>query len=519
MDAIVSILPQTQGANGVSGATAPDAAEAGVFASLLAGQTAPIAPVPAIPSRPNGGNAFAASTTAESASMLSSMTQTPAATGVPAGAAFADTDSAAAASLPASPTTGAQANGEAANMVAATATMPGSASGAAAAVIGGISGDASSPVKATAEAGVDTATTGKSGTAQPASANGAASPLPEGGDKSAVKTNVADLPNGPADGSPKSNEAAQLVQTANGAQPSANPAVAQTAAANMPAVTAAATLPHAPVQAGVQARREASGPDKMHAGGTSSVSKSAASNASSRATSSASVSAVKPETVSPPPPPTLSQTPAPPVVGLPAEAARMALGDAARAAPPPIDAGQSDPAADAEQLDLSSLRAADASRTAERPGTAAGSARFTPATAGTLAAQIAAKFQNGERRFEIRMDPPELGRIEVKLQVGNDNRVQAMLSAERPETLNDLRQYARELERALEESGLQLDTDGLSFELSQGEEDQSQNPEGSGRFSSLEFAEDLSGPITAAALPRELYGFQLSARSGVDIRL
>ena len=525
MDAIVSILPQTQGANGVSGATAPDAAEAGVFASLLAGQTAPIAPVPAIPSRPNGGNAFAASTTAESASMLSSMPQTP--TGVPAGAAIANTDPAATASLPASPTTGAQASRETANMVAATATTPDSASGAAAAmpgsaaaVIGGQSSVSTlSPSTVVPEPGVDSAVTGKTGTAQPASANGAASPLPEGGDKSAVKTNMADLPNGPADGSPKSNEAAQLAQTANGAQISANPTVAQPSAANTTIATAAATLPPAPVQAGVQVRREASGPDKMQSGGTSSVSKSTVSNAASSPTASASASAVKPETVSPPPPPTLSQTPAPPVMGLPAEAARLALGDAARAAPPPIDAGQSDPAAETEQVDLSSLRAADASRTAERPGTAAGSARFTPATTGTLAAQIATKFQNGERRFEIRMDPPELGRIEVKLQVGNDNRVQAMLSAERPETLNDLRQYARELERALEESGLQLDTDGLSFELSQGEEDQGQNPKGSGRFSSLEFAEDLSGPITASALPRELYGFQLSAHSGVDIRL
>ncbi len=94
-----------------------------------------------------------------------------------------------------------------------------------------------------------------------------------------------------------------------------------------------------------------------------------------------------------------------------------------------------------------------------------------------------------------------------------------MLSAERPETLNDLRQYARELERALEEAGLQLENDSLSFELSQGEEDQDQTPQGSGRFSRLEFAEDLAGSVTAAAPPQELYGFRLSARSGVDIRL
>ncbi len=202
--------------------------------------------------------------------------------------------------------------------------------------------------------------------------------------------------------------------------------------------------------------------------------------------------------------------------------ARFMQADTGRLAPLPqavADPALSDAPVDQDSVDLSSLRAAETSRTAERPGTAAGTARFTPATAGTLAAQIAAKFQNGERRFEIRMDPPELGRVEVRLQVGNDNRVQALLSAERPETLNDMRQYARELERALEEAGLQLDSDGLSFELTQ---DQDEAGDSDGKlpgFHQVEFAEDEAGPVMAAAPPAELYGFRLNARSGVDIRL
>lgn len=547
MDAILSILPQTQSASSAGGTAAPDAAGDGAFAALLAGQTAAVTPVPAIPSRPNGGNVFSPATTADTGPVLTALAQTPALSGLTAGPQSAAGDAAAAASLPASPTTGETSGVQSATPAETAITMPGHGGGSAgngSTPDAANSGDKSTPsspqipTSVAGEPGASTNASGKTGTAQPASDNGAQTPLAEGADKSAVKTNMAAVPNGAADTALKSNEAAQLAQAAGTAQPASaasagsGNAVAQTttspttgAAATTPAAagnTAAAALPQAPVQAGVQARREASGMDKMQQAGTNSVSKSGAAAGGSGANSaaSASASAVKPEAATPPAPqPAASQTATPPPADLPAEAVRLAQGDAARTAPPPLDVANPDSASETEQADLSNLRAADASRAAERPGIAAGSARFTPAAAGALAAQIAAKFQNGERRFEIRMDPPELGRIEVKLQVGNDNRVQAILSAERPETLNDLRQYARELERALEDAGLELGNDGLSFELSQGEDDPGQTPQGSGRFSSLEFAEDLSGSITAAALPRELYGFQLSARSGIDIRL
>lgn len=545
MDAILSILPQTQSVSGAGGTAAPDAAGDDAFAALLAGQTAPVAPVPAIPSRPNGGNVFSPATTADTGPVLTALAQTPALSGLAAGPQSAAGDAVAAASVPASPTTGETSGAQSATPAAKA--MAGGSGGSAGngstpdAANGGDKSTPSSPLVPTSVAGQPGASTnasGKTGPAQPVSDNGGQTPLTEGADKSAVKTNMAAVPNGTADTALKSIEAAQLAQAAGSAQPASaasagsGNAVAQTAAspttgaaATTPAAagnTAAAALPQAPVQAGVQARREASGMDKVQPAGTNSASKNSAPAGGSGANSaaSASVSAVKPEAATPPAPqPAASQTATPPPADLPAEAARQAQGDAARTASPPLDVANPDSASETEQADLSNLRAADASRAAERPGIAAGSARFTPAAAGALAAQIAAKFQNGERRFEIRMDPPELGRIEVKLQVGNDNRVQAILSAERPETLNDLRQYARELERALEDAGLELGNDGLSFELSQGEDDPGQTPQGGGRFSSLEFAEDLSGSITAAALPQELYGFQLSARSGIDIRL
>jgi len=69
------------------------------------------------------------------------------------------------------------------------------------------------------------------------------------------------------------------------------------------------------------------------------------------------------------------------------------------------------------------------------------------------------------------MDPPELGRIDVKLEFGRDGRMTANLSVERAETLDLLLRDARALERALAGSGLNTDKDSLNFSL----KDQSAN--------------------------------------------
>jgi flagellar hook-length control protein FliK len=56
-----------------------------------------------------------------------------------------------------------------------------------------------------------------------------------------------------------------------------------------------------------------------------------------------------------------------------------------------------------------------------------------------LAIEIAGKALAGKNRFEIRLDPPELGRIEVRLDVDRDGNVTSRLTVERVETLDLLR--------------------------------------------------------------------------------
>lgn len=82
-----------------------------------------------------------------------------------------------------------------------------------------------------------------------------------------------------------------------------------------------------------------------------------------------------------------------------------------------------------------------------------------------LAVHIAQQAQNGVKRFDIRLDPPELGRVEVRLDVTREGQVTTHLVVERSETLDMLQRDARSLERALQNAGLDLSEDGMTFSL------------------------------------------------------
>lgn len=97
-----------------------------------------------------------------------------------------------------------------------------------------------------------------------------------------------------------------------------------------------------------------------------------------------------------------------------------------------------------------------------------------------VAMHLSRAVQNGINRLTIRLDPAELGRVEVKLEIGHDGRAIAWVAAERPETLELLQRDARALERALQQAGLQTDADSLSFSLSQGDQQGGALADGSG---------------------------------------
>lgn len=95
------------------------------------------------------------------------------------------------------------------------------------------------------------------------------------------------------------------------------------------------------------------------------------------------------------------------------------------------------------------------------------SPRLDQASLAGFAASMAQRVQGGGTRFEIRLDPAALGKIQVKLEVSADNRVEAVLSTHRPEVLADLQRGADALRRALSDMGFELGSGGLSFSLEQ----------------------------------------------------
>lgn len=138
-----------------------------------------------------------------------------------------------------------------------------------------------------------------------------------------------------------------------------------------------------------------------------------------------------------------------------------------------------------------------------------------------IAQLIAKRFGEGGRSFDIRLDPAELGRVHVRLEIGADRTVQAMLTAEKPEALQELQRHARELERALADAGLELGESGIGFALFDGSQDQDR-PAG-GSPSSAGDHDDEAARLTLepqrsdAAIER--FGFTLAARGGVDVRI
>jgi flagellar hook-length control protein FliK len=82
-----------------------------------------------------------------------------------------------------------------------------------------------------------------------------------------------------------------------------------------------------------------------------------------------------------------------------------------------------------------------------------------------VAVQIKKAIGQGADQIRIQLKPAELGVVEVKLSVTEDGRAMAVVSAERPETLDLLQRDASGLRQALQDAGLSTDSNSLSFNL------------------------------------------------------
>ena len=135
-----------------------------------------------------------------------------------------------------------------------------------------------------------------------------------------------------------------------------------------------------------------------------------------------------------------------------------------------------------------------------------------------VAVEIAAQSQNGKNSFEIRLDPQELGRIDVRLDVDRDGNVTTKLIVDRAETLDLLKRDASNIERTLQDAGLKTSDNTLQFSL-RDQQSFTGNDRNNGTGATtarIVLPDDDGVPLEAV---RSNYGRLLGLGRGVDISI
>ena len=96
---------------------------------------------------------------------------------------------------------------------------------------------------------------------------------------------------------------------------------------------------------------------------------------------------------------------------------------------------------------------------------AQGATHAHPATQVVAATLVKSAASGESKSMTLRLDPPDLGRIEVHMQFTKDKTMKAHMVIEKPETLLMLQRDAQILERSLHEAGMDAGGNALSFEL------------------------------------------------------
>ncbi len=158
---------------------------------------------------------------------------------------------------------------------------------------------------------------------------------------------------------------------------------------------------------------------------------------------------------------------------------------------------------------------------AETPESPARSVRATPETLAALSAQMARRLDDGITRFELELNPSELGRVDVRLEIDASGGIRAAFTFERPSSASELGRRADELQKSLESAGFNL-SGGLSFDVAgdrshsrhstwaEAREDRAHSPAAPEPDLSLE---------TSTLIADALSGRRPPSRSGVDIRI
>ncbi|AEP10039.1 flagellar hook-length control protein FliK [Micavibrio aeruginosavorus] len=103
-----------------------------------------------------------------------------------------------------------------------------------------------------------------------------------------------------------------------------------------------------------------------------------------------------------------------------------------------------------------------------------------PATQAVAIAITKTAQANSDSTLSMRLDPPDLGKLEVHVRFSKDKSMKAHMVIEKPETFLMLQRDSSVLERSLQEAGIDTGNGGLSFELADQSHDWSRDGNGRG---------------------------------------
>jgi len=136
-----------------------------------------------------------------------------------------------------------------------------------------------------------------------------------------------------------------------------------------------------------------------------------------------------------------------------------------------------------------------------------------------LAYEVVRHMQQGQNHFQIRLDPADLGRVDVKLAIDQTGAVNARLTVERPETLDLLRRDASQLGQAFSQAGLDGSKTNLQFSLSQNPFTRQDNggQQGSSNYSTQVAGDDADGSDAVPAASAAVVYRGTASASGLNL--
>jgi flagellar hook-length control protein FliK len=96
------------------------------------------------------------------------------------------------------------------------------------------------------------------------------------------------------------------------------------------------------------------------------------------------------------------------------------------------------------------------------------SAPFDEAVVDEVPARLVRTAEAGGRQLQVRLQPAELGRLDIRLDFDADKGVRIHIRADNDQALELLQRHGHQLERALQQSGFDVGRDAIRYDLDQG---------------------------------------------------